>query len=899
MAKIKEIWCMPHSHLDVGYTHPLPLLMELQSEYIDQAISLCEKTKDYPEGAKFCWTIEATYALEHWLVTADMEKLEKLKKYIKEGRICVTALPMHTTPNANANELVHLTVNLQRLRELLETEITVAINHDVNGQPWTMGQVLLDNGIDFYLTGINIHFGGIPFPRPAAFEWEQSDGRRLMSFLGEHYSLFSQFLFTEEHSVERMQEGAREYVWRLEQQGYDREFAFLTATNPPLYDNNCPDSELADLVRQYNEEGREPRLRIVTAEMLRDKLRETAAPLPVHSGDWTDYWNFGCGSTARETRVSRLAKQTLQKAEVIECFQLQKDLHYEHVRRECYHNVILFDEHTWGASQAVDTPDGPETYSQLIHKKEIAYRAADLSSYLLSWQMEKLSGNPYQSNELWGISVANTSQDEQTIELFYPEDYAKPHRQLSALRARNYLPYMENNAQMISGGLLTLKPFSSRKLSFAQLQNAAAYNKDSQINSTKLILNGNLLTTPYYEVVLEKEAGKIINITDRRLDRELLDESSSYTFFEPVRETIDEETQEPVRSTLFPRDVDLGNRSISQWNHEWEARRETAGLSAFVAEQSAHQVKLIRSMELPGVIQMKQEITFFEYSPRIHVCVTMKKEAIRKPEALYFAIPLKLSAGWECSYDTAGEFVRLDDEQMGMVCRDWLTVDTGVSLYDSRGCVTLACPDAPLVQVGDFNFGREQHRISRGENPLLLAWTMNNYWNTNFPAEQSGAMQFEYDLFSEEKFTPETAAAAGRLAMKPCVIGAVAKEPESHRTDGEAVLDSRKKAGLSDICKEGKLSAEEEYEDRWLICSEGAAIQHIYPARKQGSIILLVKNLQEKEHEFTVTFPGRSILSAELVDVQELEVSELYSSEDSVRAMLRPRALQLLRVNMK
>lgn len=389
MSTIKEIWCMPHSHLDVGYTHPQPLLLELQSEYIDQAIDICLRTADYPEESRFCWTIEANYVLKRWMETAEPERISLLKELIREKRICVTAFPMHTTPGCDLNEMVHMVAGLDALREETGADIKVAINHDVNGEPWTLGQVMLDSGVDFYLTGINIHFGGIPFARPASFLWEQSDGRKLRSFIGEHYSLFSQFMFTQEHSTERMQEGVEEYVTRLTKNGYQKDFAFLTATNPPLYDNNCPDLELPDLIRKYNEEGHEQKIRIVTADMLREKImQEAEESLPVHRGDWTDYWNFGSASTARETRVSRLAKQALQEAEVIECFNGEAKPQYRRVKEEAYRNSLLFDEHTWGASQSVKEPDSPETYSQLVHKVEMAYKAADLAGYALSHQME-------------------------------------------------------------------------------------------------------------------------------------------------------------------------------------------------------------------------------------------------------------------------------------------------------------------------------------------------------------------------------------------------------------------------------------------------------------------------------------------------------------------------------
>lgn len=859
---------MHHSHLDIGYTHPQPLLLELQNDYIDQAIDLCMKTAEYREESRFRWTCEATYPLQRWLETAEQERINLLKGFVKEGRISVAALPMHTTPGSTAPEMITMLRDLDLLRERLDTKITTAINHDVNGQPWTLSQIMLDSGIDFYLTGINIHFGGIPFPRPAAFRWQTPDNRELLTFLGEHYSLFSQFFFTNEADTKRMHEGIVDYTQRLERNGYNHDFVFLTATNPPLYDNNCPDLELADLIRKYNDENHEYKVRFVTPEMLRDKLMsEASESIPLYRGDWTDYWNFGCASTARETRVNRLAKHNIQKAEMIESLCGSPNQRYDRVKAESCMNALIFDEHTWGAAGSVTDPEGEETYSQFIHKIKTAYQSADLSAYLLSTQMERLAGNPHQSNKPEGIIVVNTSGTKQEVDLEVPSSYFEEGRQLSALRSKQYIPYLTEKEKTLNFGTISMEPFSYRKIPLADLE---TYKRQQEIKKVSYTLGADELITPYYSVKFNMETGRILQIYSIQNDWNMLDGKSEWSFFELVRETIDPRFNKQVRSSLFPRDVDLGNKSITQWNHEWKASRKgTDRVLNWYIEQGEEIISFVWELEVSGMDKIQQRITFSTRTPRIKMKVKFIKNPVSMPESIYFALPLQLKENWDCSFDTAGQFVRLDSDQLGTVCRDWVTVDKSVSIYDKENGITLSCPDAPMVQIGGFNFGKESHEISRDENPILLPWTLNNYWDTNFMADQKGAMEFKYELHPFKKFDTSEVYTISVAAEKPCVIGA-------------AVSCNKEEMGS-------------------LFCGEGEVTPiYVKPSREAGDsnkgFIVILKNHSDKNQEYSFTVPVFQSFQAEEVTVQEKVITQLEVIDKKAKLHMLPHSLKLIRV---
>lgn len=841
------------------------MLLELQKDYLDQTLALIEATKDYPEETQFRWTIEGNYILRNWLKTAPPEQIEKMKEAIHSGHICVTALPMHTIPGADAREMVQMLSGLKELEKILDTRIHIAINHDVDGQPWTLSQLMLDSGVDFYLTGINVHYGGLPFQRPAFFQWQTSDGRKLPTFLGEHYSLFSQYGFTWENSTARMEEGLSEHAHWLESRGYEKEFMFLSATNPPSqYDNNPPDWNLPDLIQRYNEEkGHSYKIRLVTAEMLRDRLYQELKEkkVPVYSGDWTDFWNFGCASTAVETRVSRLAKGTLSAAEMLECYSLKKDSRYEEVKKRCQENIMLYDEHTWGASQAISEPDCPETCSQLIYKKGMAYRAADLAGYLVSTQLNRYCQNPAQSDQRSGMLYVNASGAEQIFEASYPKDYRREGRVLGASQTKFYSPYLRQEKEVESGGILTLKPFSAVTLSFEELDEQ---RKKSTVWAENYRYEKGSLETPYYLVQLEEKTGRILQITDKATGKEMLSGKDGFALFDLVREQIDEEQNPVKRETLFGDSVFLRNHDISQWNHEWKALRTRGKSLGFEVKQKEYEISLVLQEELEGTEGVRQKITFYTYRPGIHMETSFVKKPVCDPEALYFVIPIKMSAGWECSYDTAGEIVKLDEEQLGHTCRDYQTVDTAVSLYGENGCLTLGCPDAPMIQVGGFQFAKEYSAIPREKDPLILAWPMNNYWSTNFMANQSGLTTFSYELNFHEKFSKEQLYADGIRRKQPIIKNVVVNE-----TFGEKTLIE-----TENTCR----------------------ILNIYPAKEQDGMILLMKNQEDQPAVCHLSSKVHPITQAEEVTPAE-EIVQKFAVENGTAIVEIPaRALRIVKL---
>lgn len=85
------VYLLPHSHVDIGYTHVQPEVERIQWAIIEKALDLCQKTADYPPEARFKWNVEVLWAVDSYLRQASPEKQQRLVEAIGKGQIGLDA----------------------------------------------------------------------------------------------------------------------------------------------------------------------------------------------------------------------------------------------------------------------------------------------------------------------------------------------------------------------------------------------------------------------------------------------------------------------------------------------------------------------------------------------------------------------------------------------------------------------------------------------------------------------------------------------------------------------------------------------------------------------------------------------------------------------------------------
>jgi alpha-mannosidase len=775
-VEISEILVLHHSHLDVGYTHPQPILWRLQREYISQALDWLERTAGLPEDSRPKWTCEATEPVRRWLAAASPSDAVRFKDLCDQGRIGLSALRWHVTALIDRPAMSRLLAGKRELEDIVGRPIPVACQHDVNGVPWPIADELLDAGVDLFVAAVNRHLGRPVAPRPGVFDWQAPSGRRLRVFNGSHYTMFDQILNAWDDSVEQMAVGWEAFRERLNAAGYRLPFVYLTSTcSPVMWDNAPPNPYLPGLIQRWNDQARGPRIRYATFDDLRERvLRLPDDQIPALSGDWTDFWSFGVASTPAATAVNQQTKPLLAAAEALGADPV--------VVAEAAGHVDLFDEHTF--SHWDTEPASAQARAIEAIKQAGAHEGHELAAFAVMDALERLAGNPVADKGIAGVLVCNPTPYPRTVALDLPEAWlAEPTAATERTYRASRMAY-ENRPWRVPApderrrwfGPIELAPGTWRIVGLDELpapvfagqptheivrhrSSARELNFATAVN--RVTATG-LIESPFHVLSYDPDSGRIISLTDRATGRDILRPRPGLDLMSYVRERPDP-LVDGTRRAFYRRNLDREMLDESCWEPWTPVREPAERVISCTVEERPGRVLMERRFAAPGTRSLIQRVWFDALDPVIRIDIDVDLAGDSSPSGVYFALPLAMDSGWRAEFDTAGQRVALDDEQLPGASRGWVTTASTAAMWDAHGAVALLTPDAPLVQFGGFHFGPPPDAIDRVPDPLLLSWAANNYWDTNFPQVQNGWLKLRYGLLTLAAPDP---AEIARHAMK-------------------------------------------------------------------------------------------------------------------------------------
>jgi hypothetical protein len=204
--------------------------------------------------------------------------------------------------------------------------------------------------------------------------------------------------------------------------------------------------------------------------------------------------------------------------------------------------------------------------------------------------------------------------------------------------------------------------------------------------------------------------------------------------------------------------------------------RTVSNVKIRLGEKGPLVASLIVESDAPGAKGLVREYRTIAGLSRFEIILTLDKEKVREKEGVHIAFPFGVPDG-TVRVDVGSASVQPEADQIAGACRDFFCARDSVDISNSDFGVTWTPLDAPLVEVGaitDETPGDGERRSwlkSLAPSNLLFSYAMNNYWHTNYKADQEGPVTLRYAV--EPHRGSDTAMATakklGAEAMTPLI----------------------------------------------------------------------------------------------------------------------------------
>ncbi len=717
------VYVLPHSHVDIGYTNVQAKVLKLHMDNIDESINLAKKTASYPVEARYKWTTEAIWVVDNYLKLADDAKKKRFWDAVKNGWINLDGAYGNTnTSMTDSYQLMQLFARSQQLAREHGIEIHTMFQGDVPGSSWGLAAQSEQTGIRYFLSGPNAsdRIGYLAKWQDKPFYWVSPSGReKLLFWQCQPYSIgyalkgskIPNFFTIEDpkpyytgHPSENfLNPHIFKYLGDLEQNGFPYNMTILTWA---MSDNAPIDPELPDAVKAWNEHFSSPKLVITSVkQFFNDFESRYKDQIPKLTGDYTEYWTDGVSSAAKETGLSRETSDELKQVNTIWAIR-NKPAYPSASFDDVWKNLLLYNEHTWGAYNSVNEPDNEKVKSEWEVKQGYVLHAKQQTDELM--KQATLPANEASN----AITVYNTLSWARTDVVYVPANLSTA-GDLVTDEAGEKIP-----SQRLSTGELVfvakdIPQYGSKAYTINPGEAYAA--GDAKVSDSQLS-NG------IYSIKLQRSTGDIERIEKGAGDKII----------------------KLVDTAGFNKYIYLPGDTLSNL-------QTSADAHIAIKEKGPLVVSLLVTSSAPGANSLTREVRLVSGIDNVEVINTIDKQAIRRKESVHFAFPFNVQ-GAQVRYNIPWGSMTAESDQLPYANHNWYTMQRWADVSNSQYGITWSSPDAPLFEIGNITtaglLGGLHHSPLwldfTPQSGKLYSWVMNNLWHTNFRADQDGKAIFHY-----------------------------------------------------------------------------------------------------------------------------------------------------------
>jgi len=722
-----------HSHTDIGYTRSQTEILAEHLRYIDYALDYCDATDDYPENAKFRWTCEASWPVDEFLKSRPEEQVSRLLKRISEGRIEVTGMYFNFDELPDEQILAASLAAAGRIKAR-GIPVTLAMQNDVNGIGWCLNDYFSQLGIRYLNMGTHGHRALICFDKPTMFWWESPSGKRVLTFRAEHYMTGNTLFEIQNGDLNKFQNNLLTYLKNLEKLKYPfNEMAIQLSGY--LTDNSPPSTLASEMIRKWDEVFEWPKISTSTAiSFFRKMENEHSSEFPVIRGAWPDWWTDGFGSAARETSVTRKAAASFKantgalSMAAVAGIKLPDGIER---KIDLVNDALLFyTEHTTGYSESVREPYSQPTMEQRALKESYAWEA-DRRTASLGEDGMGLLQSMFKKEKEPSLIVFNTLNWKRSGKsVIYIDHQIVPRGSTAGIYDHNGKRIPAQALSHRADGtywalwLDDIPAFGFKKFLVRPL------NEESNTIDRERPAS---LENKWYKITPDYSSGTISSWFDKELSLELVDKNSEYGMLEFVLEQLGNRSQMERRML-----VDFERSSL-----------DTLWFDSFTQGPVFNNIRFYGESETS--ISPKGysfEIRLYNTEKQIEIVCSITKKSIIDPESFYIAFPFNLKDGKHFT-EVQGGIIETGKDQIKGSSNDWYSVQNFTSVRNEKAQVVIGCTEMPLMQFGAINTGRYRAG-AMPQSTHIFSWPMNNYWVTNFNADQRGGHTWTYYLTTSD-----------------------------------------------------------------------------------------------------------------------------------------------------